>query len=85
MTRWKMLALGALAAALAGCVTRTHQENAALVMPWPHAPQAALLAFAEPNADYPSTGGDILKGASPAEQARARAAAIAWPPAPTKP
>ena len=53
--------------------------------PPPPPPAGRRPPFAEPNADYPSTGGDILKGASPAEQARARAAAIAWPPAPTKP
>ena len=75
MTIGKALGAGVLAVALAGCVTRTHVENAALTMPWPKPPAAALLAYAPPNDDYPSIGGDILKGASPAEQAAARAAA----------
>ncbi|MDQ2860647.1 MAG: hypothetical protein M3T55_07975 [Pseudomonadota bacterium] len=74
MTVGKALGTGALAV-LAGCVTRTHVENAALTMPWPKPPSAELLAYAPPNEDYPSIGGDILKGASPAEQAAARAAA----------
>jgi hypothetical protein len=75
MTLWKALAAGALAAALCGCVTRTHVENAALTMPWPKPPGPELLAYAPPSQDYPTVGGDILKGASPAEQAAARAAA----------
>lgn len=65
-----------VATALAGCVSRTHVENAALTMPWPKSPSAELLAYAPPNDDYPSVGGDILKGASPADQASARAAAV---------
>ena len=85
MARWRILALGAVAAALAGCVTRTHQENAALTMPWPKAPQPELLAYGRNNPDYPSVGGDILKGTSPADQAAARAAASLPPPTPLKP
>jgi hypothetical protein len=75
MTWWKALALAATAAGLAGCVTPTHVENAALTMPWPKSPSGELLAYAPPDDDYPSVGGDILKGASPADRAAARAAA----------
>ena len=75
MTWWRAFGVGALAAALAGCVTPTHVENAALTMPWPKPPAAELLAYAPPHDDYPSVGGDILKGASPADRAAARAAA----------
>jgi hypothetical protein len=75
MTRWGALGVGALALTLAGCVTRTRVENAALNMPWPKAPAAELTAYAPPHDDYPSVGGDILKGASPADRAAARAAA----------
>jgi len=73
MRRWQVLGAAALAVTLAGCVTRTHVENAALTMPWPKPPSAELLAFAPPDSDYPTVGGDILKGASPADQAAARA------------
>jgi hypothetical protein len=75
MTPLRAFGAGALAVALCGCVTRTHVENAALTMPWPKPPGAELLAYAPTNQDYPTVGGDILKGASPAEQAAARAAA----------
>ncbi|MGI9168673.1 MAG: hypothetical protein ACR2FH_00660 [Caulobacteraceae bacterium] len=74
MRAWTIFGALALASALGGCVTRTHLENAALTMPWPKAPGHELAAYAPPSADYPSIGGDILKGASPAEQAAARAA-----------
>ena len=75
MTRWRAFGVAAAAVALAGCVTRTRVENAALLMPWPKPPAAELLAYAPPGQDYPSVGGDILKGASPADRAAARAAA----------
>ena len=85
MTLWKAFGAGALAAVLCGCVTRTHMENAALTMPWPKPPGAALLAYTPPNPDYPTVGGDILKGASPADQAAAREAAARPSAAPVKP
>ncbi len=69
---------GLLVAALFGCVSRTHVENAALTMPWPKAPGQDLLVYSPPNADYPSVGGDILRGASPAD--RPIGPAIALPP-----
>ncbi|MGI8841138.1 MAG: hypothetical protein ACR2F8_10230 [Caulobacteraceae bacterium] len=75
MTGWTVFGAAAASLALAGCVTPTHVENAALTMPWPRAPGAELAAFAPPHDDYPSVGGDILKGASPADRAAARAAA----------
>lgn len=77
MRGWRTLAVTLLGVSLAGCITRTHVENAALTMPWPKPPSAELLAYAPPDTDYPSVGGDILKGASPADQAAAGAAAAA--------
>lgn len=66
---------GALLAA--GCVTAPAVQKASLRMAWPQTPQSALLAYAAPAPDYPSVGGDVLSGASPEQQARARAAAAA--------
>lgn len=71
--------------AAGGCVTRTRVESAALAMSWPDPPARDLDAYATPAADYPTVGGDILKGASPAEQAQARAAAVPPLDAPAKP
>ena len=63
------LILAALAPlALGGCVA-THQESAALRMPRPVAESASLLAYAPNNIEYPSVGGDILKGTAPNEGA----------------
>ncbi|MHB8529446.1 MAG: hypothetical protein ACYC8V_08040 [Caulobacteraceae bacterium] len=73
MARFPILLL-AVSWGLAGCYS-THTENAALQMPLPHAQAPELLAYVAPDPDYPSIGGDILKGASPLEQAQARAAA----------
>ena len=58
---------------LAGCVAHTHPESAALTMPWPKSPD--LLSAASASADFPSVGGDILKGASPEDQAAIRKSA----------
>ncbi len=60
---------------LCGCITHTRQENAALPQPWPR-PPPNLTAYGPPAPDYPSVGGDILKGSSPADLATARAAAF---------
>jgi hypothetical protein len=49
---------------LGGCV-HYHQEVAALRMPRPDAAPAALAAYANGVANYPTVGGDILKGAAP--------------------
>jgi hypothetical protein len=68
-------AVGLAAAALAGCVAHTRPENAAVQMPWPREAPPALMAYSPPDRDYPSVGGDVLKGASPADQEAARAAA----------
>jgi len=56
-------ALGA-AAPLAACFT-PHQEDARLRMPWPATTEPGLLAYAAPRQDYPTVGGDILKGTAP--------------------
>lgn len=53
-----------VACGLGGCVSY-HQEVAALRMVRPNAEPARLAAYARPNADYPSVGGDILKGTAP--------------------
>ena len=65
----------ALILPLGACVTHTHQESAALPQPWPKADRD-LQAYGPASSDYPSGGGDILKGFSPADLAAARAAAI---------
>jgi hypothetical protein len=49
---------------LGGCVSY-HQEVARLRMPRPTTDSQLLAAFTQPVADYPSVGGDILKGTSP--------------------
>lgn len=76
----RVLIAGLAGAALAGCVASTHPENAALRMPWPPESPAPLLAFQPPTGDYPTVGGDILKGTSPADADAARAAAIQTEP-----
>lgn len=62
----------ALAASLGACVLPYHEENAALVAPRPTPPPAELATYAAPNQDYPTIGGDTLKGVSsyPATPAR---------------
>ncbi len=70
----RLIVLLAAGAALTGCYTE-HTENAAKAMAQPQAQPAALAGYVTPNPDYPSIGGDVLRGASPQEQAQARAAA----------
>lgn len=85
MARRTLLLMAGLAFPLAGCVT-THQEDVARRMPWPMPPPAALLARAEPNDDYPTVGGDILKGSSASElEAARRASGDAMGPPPPRP
>jgi hypothetical protein len=74
MRRWKPWVATALAASLGACISHTRPENAALPAPWPKPPD--LAAYSPPAPDYPSVGGDILEGSSPADLAAARAAAI---------
>jgi hypothetical protein len=57
-----------MAATLSACVFY-HQERPALRMARPEAEPAALAAYTPPRSDYPTVGGDILKGTSPAESA----------------
>jgi hypothetical protein len=52
----------ASAGLLAGCILPSHEENAALRMPRPLPPPRALAAYAAPDNEYPTVGGDILKG-----------------------
>jgi len=58
------LALLAATASLVACAGY-HQEVVALRMARPAATPAALAAYAAPDANFPSVGGDILKGTSP--------------------
>jgi hypothetical protein len=59
-----LLAVGLLAVGLGGCVSY-HQEVAALRMPRPTGEAPALAAYATADRQYPSVGGDILRGTSP--------------------
>jgi hypothetical protein len=61
-------AAGWLAISLGGCVGY-HQEVAALRMPRPTGEEPALAAYAAPDQQYPSVGGDILQGTSPTSEA----------------
>jgi hypothetical protein len=62
----RILAAGVIFAALnlGGC-THYRQEVAALRMVRPGPEPAELAAYAPGEANYPSVGGDILKGAAP--------------------
>jgi hypothetical protein len=79
MTPRALTLLPVFLVALAGCVTHTHRESAALRMSRPSDHVAIQTAANRngggPKAAYPSLTGDILKGTSPAELAAARAAA----------
>ena len=66
----RILAAGmAFAAAELGGCTHYHQEVAALRMARPAVESAQLSAYARGEPNYPSVGGDILKGTSPTEAA----------------
>lgn len=62
----RILAAGVIFAGLniSGCA-HYHQEVAALRMARPAGEPAELAAYARGDANYPSIGGDILKGAAP--------------------
>jgi hypothetical protein len=75
MRAWGRIALATFVLTLGGCVARSYQENAALRAARPQAPAPDITAYAAPRADYPTVGGDILKGTSPADLAAAREAA----------
>jgi hypothetical protein len=74
----RISALCVLAALAAACVPY-HQERTALRMPRPEAQPPELSAYAAPNKDFPTVGGDILKGTSPGETA-AYQATVGAPP-----
>jgi hypothetical protein len=59
--------------AAAGCVTRTHEENAARRSTWPADAFAAQATATRSDANWPTVRGDILKGTSPDDLARLRA------------
>jgi len=69
-----VVALAVAALATTGCVTRTHEENAARRSTWPTGSAVLSADAGRPTDDWPSVGGDILRTASPAELAAARAA-----------
>ena len=79
--RFAAITLLALAAVGLGGCAFYHQETAALRMPRPKVESPELTSYAAANQDYPSVGGDILKGTSPHE-AEAYAATIGAPPSP---
>jgi len=66
-------AVALVALAAVGCVTRTHEENAARRSTWPTDKVGSLAAAGRTDADWPSVKGDILRGTSPEELAKARA------------
>jgi hypothetical protein len=74
MAVFKRLALAGLALLASGCATRAYHENAALRAMRPQAPAPALSAYVAPRNDFPTIGGDILKGTSPADLEAARLA-----------
>jgi hypothetical protein len=63
-----MVAAGLVSIGLGGCVGY-HQEVAALRMPRPTGVAPGLAAYAAAEPQYPSVGGDILKGTSPQSEA----------------
>jgi hypothetical protein len=79
----RVLALGAAIAAvgLGGCVAY-HQEVAALRMPRPGPEPVELATYARANPDYPTVGGNILKGTAPTAAAAYDATSNGRDPAP---
>jgi hypothetical protein len=75
LKRWTMAGAVASILPLCACISHTRPESAALPQPWPQ-PPPNLAAYGSPAPDYPSVGGDILKGSTPADLAKARAAAF---------
>ena len=67
-------ALALVALAAAGCVTRTHEETAAWRSSWPADKPGSLAAAGRTDQGWPSVTGDILRGTSPEELAKARTA-----------
>lgn len=61
----RILALCAAFVALLGGCTHYHQEVAALRMARPAPEPGQLTAYAKGDPNYPSVGGDILKGTGP--------------------
>ena len=65
MRRIVALGVAAIAAlALAGCI-HDHQETPALRMARPMGEPPELAAYAKGDPNYPSVGGDILRGTAP--------------------
>jgi hypothetical protein len=62
--RLGMILAGMGAVGLCSCADY-HQEVVALRMARPTAESRQLAAYAPPNPDYPSVGGDILRGTAP--------------------
>jgi hypothetical protein len=75
MSAWRYLSLTSVALMASGCVNGFH-ENAALRAERPSPPPAELSAYIAPRNDFPTVGGDILRGTSPADLAAAREAAV---------
>lgn len=74
MRRWELAAVALAALTAVGCVTRTHEENAARRSTWPiDKPGPLASGGGTRQARWPSVEGDILRGTSPADLARDRA------------
>jgi DNA-binding MarR family transcriptional regulator len=72
--RTHALALTAVVAlSAAGCVTRSHEENAARRSTWPTDAFGAQAAASRSDAHWPTVKGDILQGTSPEDLAKIRA------------
>ena len=69
----ELAAVAVVALVAAGCVTRTHEENQARRSTWPADKPGPLAVTGRTDAAWPSVAGDILRGTSPEELAKARA------------
>ncbi|HEY2179245.1 MAG TPA: hypothetical protein VGH15_11740 [Caulobacteraceae bacterium] len=79
MAVFRTVALASLALIAGGCATRAYHENAALRAMRPQDPAPALTAYVAPQSDFPTIGGDILKGTSPADLESASKAGLLVP------
>jgi hypothetical protein len=79
-----IVGMSVIATSLGGCVAY-HQEVAALRMPRPAAEPPELAAYARANPDYPTVGGNILKGTAPTAAAAYDATSNGRDPAPPAP
>jgi hypothetical protein len=77
------MAICGMILAMLGACAGYHQEVAALRMPRPTAHSAQLAAYTPPRPNYPSVGGDILRGTAPKSSAAYDASQDPSQPPPT--